>query len=42
MDEQRTSLEMYNNALGHGTHGGVQAVGTDELVNEQLIRGEFT
>ena len=36
MDEQRTSLEMYNNALGLGTHGGVQAVGTDELVNEQL------
>ena len=29
---------MYNNALGLGTHGGVQAVGTDELVNEQLRR----
>jgi hypothetical protein len=33
---QGTSPEMYDNAFG--THNVVQAVGTDELVNEQLRR----
>ena len=40
MDEQRTSLEMYNNALGLGTHDdGVQGVLADEFANEESRRG---
>ncbi len=40
MDEQRTSLEMYNNALGLGTHDdGVQGVLADVFANEESRRG---
>ncbi len=40
MRDGRTSLEMYNNALGLGTHDdAVQGVLADEFTNEQSRRG---